>query len=42
MNINFGIIDSLNERIKNKKERYEKISLRAIDTLKGIIDKYES
>ncbi len=41
MNINFGIIDSLDERIKSKKERYEKISERAIDTLKGIITKYE-
>lgn len=41
MNINFGIIDSLNERIKSKKERYEKISLRALETLKGIIDTYE-
>jgi len=41
MNINFGIIDSLDDRIKNKKERYEKISLRALDTLKGIIEKNE-
>lgn len=41
MNINFGIIDSLDERIKNKKERYERISARALETLKGIIDKYE-
>ena len=41
MNINFGIIDSLDERIKNKKERYEKLSLRALETLKGIIEKYE-
>ena len=37
MNINFGIIDSLDERIKNKKERYEKISERALGVLKEII-----
>ena len=41
MNINFGIIDSLPERIKSKKERYEKISERAIETLKGIIKEHE-
>ena len=41
MNINFGIIDSLDERIKSKKERYEKISMRALETLKGIIKEYE-
>ena len=33
MNVNFGIIDSLDERIKNKRERYEKISERALLTL---------
>ena len=37
MNINFGIIESLDERIKNKRERYEKISERAIKVLKEII-----
>ena len=33
MNVNFGIIDSLDERIRNKRERYEKISERALLTL---------
>ncbi len=35
MNINFGIIDPLGERVKVKQDRYTKISLRALD----IIDK---
>ena len=35
MNINFGLLPPLEERIKIKKERYEKISRRALD----IIDK---
>ncbi len=30
MNINFGLLPSLDERIKNKKERYEKISEKAL------------
>ena len=33
MNINFGIIDSLDERVRNKKERYERISRRALEVL---------
>lgn len=37
MNINFGIIDSLDVRIKNKRERYEKISERALETLSELI-----
>lgn len=37
MNINFGIIDGLNERIKNKRERYAKISERALLQMKEII-----
>lgn len=39
MNINFGIIDPLKEKIRNKKERYNKISnraLEAIDLIKSI------
>ncbi len=36
MNINFGIIDPLKERIKNKKERYGKISNRALDEIENI------
>lgn len=34
MNANFGIIDGLDERIKNKKERYAKIAARALETLR--------
>ncbi len=37
MNINFGIIDSLTERERNKKERYRKISARAMSVMKGIV-----
>ena len=39
MNINFGIIDSLDERIKNKRERYTKISQRALSHLQAIIER---
>ncbi len=38
MNINFGIIDSYPERIRSKRERYQKISERALATMKGIIE----
>ena len=38
MNINFGIIDSLSERERNKRERYRKISARALSIMKGIVD----
>ena len=38
MNINFGIIESYPERIKNKRERYTKISERALKTLNEIIE----
>ncbi len=34
MNANFGIIEGLNERIRNKAERYNKIALRALDIIK--------
>ncbi|MBQ3226421.1 MAG: FAD-dependent oxidoreductase, partial [Clostridia bacterium] len=37
MNINFGIIDSLDYRVKNKKERYGKISERALEVIREII-----
>ena len=37
MNANFGLIDSLPTRIRNKKERYEKISERALSTLNDIL-----
>ncbi len=39
MNINFGIIDSLDERIKNKRERYAKISERALKIMKELIER---
>ena len=39
MNINFGIIDSLDERERNKRERYRKISERALSMMKGIADR---
>ncbi len=39
MNINFGIMESLGRKIKNKKEKNLAISQRAIDTIKNIISK---
>ena len=36
MNINFGIIDPLKEKIKNKKERYNKVSNRALEEIGNI------
>jgi len=33
MNINFGILEGLSERVRDKKERYEKISARALEVL---------
>lgn len=41
MNINFGIITSLDKRIKNKQERYTAISLRALDILEEYIQKHK-
>lgn len=38
MNANFGIIEGLNERIRNKAERYNKIALRALDIIKNKTD----
>lgn len=35
MNANFGIIEGLNERIKNKAQRYNKIARRALDIVKN-------
>lgn len=37
MNINFGLIDSLDERVKGKQARYEKVSQRALETLEGML-----
>lgn len=36
MNINFGLLPSLTERIKNKKERYEKISQKALEIINNM------
>ncbi len=36
MNVNFGIIDSLNERIKNKKEKNAKIAQRALEYIDSL------
>lgn len=36
MNINFGIIDSLDERVKSKRDRYGLISQRALSIMKGL------
>jgi methylenetetrahydrofolate--tRNA-(uracil-5-)-methyltransferase len=42
MNANFGIIDSLSERIRNKKERYLAIAARALDTVESIKNSLDS
>jgi len=34
MNANFGVIESLDYRVKNKQERYNKIALRALEVLR--------
>jgi len=39
MNMNFGILPKLSERIKSKKERYEKIAEIAIEEMKDFIKK---
>lgn len=41
MNANFGILSPLNERVKGKRNRYEKLSARAIETLNEVIKTYE-
>lgn len=41
MNANYGILESLPFRVKGKRNRYEKLSARAIDTLNEVIQKYE-
>ena len=35
MNANFGIMEGLSEKIRNKRERYNKIALRALETVKN-------
>lgn len=39
MNANFGIIESLPCKVRNKQERYSRIAERALETLKKAIDK---
>ncbi len=41
MNANFGILDPLTERVRGKRNRYERLSARAIDTLNEVISQYE-
>ena len=41
MNANFGILESLPFRVKGKRNRYEKLSETAIDTLNEVIRDYE-
>jgi methylenetetrahydrofolate--tRNA-(uracil-5-)-methyltransferase len=36
MNINFGIMPPLEQKVRNKKERYRMISERALSELEGI------
>ena len=41
MNANFGILEPLPFRVRGKKNRYEQLSARAIDTLNEVIKQYE-
>lgn len=41
MNANFGILEPLPMRVKGKKNRYEQLSARAIDTISEVINRYE-
>ena len=41
MNANYGILEALPYRVKGKRNRYEKLSERAIDTLNEVIREYE-
>ncbi len=38
MHVNFGMIDPLDTRVKGKRARYEAVSARALEVLKGIIE----
>ena len=42
MNANFGIIEGLNERIRKKADRYNKIALRALDIVKNQLEVNEN
>lgn len=39
INANFGLLPPLDERIKNKKERYEQFAKRALDTIQNFVKK---
>lgn len=41
MNANFGILDPLPFRVKGKRNRYEKLSEHALETLNEVINRYE-
>ena len=41
MNANFGILQKLSERVRGKRNRYERMSQRAIDRLNEVIESYE-
>ena len=41
MNANFGILDALPYKVKGKKNRYEKLSEHAIETMNEVIKRYE-
>ena len=41
MNANYGILEPLPQRVKGKRNRYEAMSARAIDTLTEVIEQYE-
>ncbi len=40
MNANFGILRPLDERVRGKRNRYEKLAERSLDTLKTVITNY--
>ena len=40
MNANFGIMPELNEKIRDKKERYQRISDRALEKLEKTISNF--
>jgi len=41
MNANFGILETLPMKVRGKKNRYEKLSERAIETMNEVIERYE-
>ena len=42
MNITFGLIDGLDKRVRNKAQRYELISQRAIDIVRNLSAKLDN